>query len=175
MKKVFLYVLMAVLALSLAACAQPAAGEVIQSDKERETSPDVSGGDLATLRDRRSAIEAQGVRLALVHLGADEQAAAMFAKHDLADVARFSDPDKKLYAEFGFARGGAKIGHLVSLGKGFSGAFGNRGGVEKIHQPSVPPVRDDLLDRRRGRAQDEGPNRHRLQHRPTEDEGVGQV
>ena len=49
MKKAFLYVLTAVLALSLVACAQPTDGEVIQSDKERETSPDVSGTDLATL------------------------------------------------------------------------------------------------------------------------------
>jgi hypothetical protein len=48
------------------------------------------------------------VRLALIHLGTDEQAAAMFAKYDLADVARFSDPEKKLYAGFGFTRGGAK-------------------------------------------------------------------
>ena len=54
------------------------------------------------------AIEAQGVRLALVHLGSDRQAADMFARYDLADVARFSDPEKRLYAEFGFTRGGVK-------------------------------------------------------------------
>jgi serpin B len=48
-KKVFLYVLMTVLTLSLVACAQPVAGEVVKSDKERETSPEVSGTDLATL------------------------------------------------------------------------------------------------------------------------------
>ena len=55
MKKTFLYLLMAVLALSLAACAQPVAGEVLQSEKERETSPDVSGADLATLVEGNSA------------------------------------------------------------------------------------------------------------------------
>ncbi|HEY55224.1 MAG TPA: serpin family protein [Dehalococcoidia bacterium] len=55
MKKTFLYVLTAVLTLSLVACAQPVAGEVIQSDKERETSPDVSGADLATLVEGNSA------------------------------------------------------------------------------------------------------------------------
>ena len=55
MKKVFLYVLMAVLVLSLAACAQPVAGEVVQSEKERETSPDVSETDLATLVEGNSA------------------------------------------------------------------------------------------------------------------------
>jgi len=49
MKKVFLYVLMAALILGLAACAQPAAGDVIKSDKPRVTSPNVDEADLATL------------------------------------------------------------------------------------------------------------------------------
>jgi serpin B len=49
MKKVFLYLLMVPLILGLAACAQPAAGEVIQSDKPRETSPDVDDTDLTML------------------------------------------------------------------------------------------------------------------------------
>jgi serpin B len=49
MKKAFLYLLVSVLALSLVACAQPSAGEVVQSAKERDTSPDVSGAELATL------------------------------------------------------------------------------------------------------------------------------
>ena len=50
MKKVFLYLLMVPLILGLAACAQPAAaGEVIQSDKPRETSPDIDHTDLTML------------------------------------------------------------------------------------------------------------------------------
>lgn len=50
MKKVFLCLLMIPLILGLAACAQPAAaGEVIQSDKPRETSPDVDDTDLTML------------------------------------------------------------------------------------------------------------------------------
>jgi len=49
-KKVFLCLLMIPLILGLAACAQPAAaGEVIQSDKPRETSPDVDDTDLTML------------------------------------------------------------------------------------------------------------------------------
>jgi len=49
-KKVFLCLLMVPLILGLAACAQPAAaGEVIQSDKPRETSPDVDDTDLTML------------------------------------------------------------------------------------------------------------------------------
>lgn len=49
MKKVFLCVLVVALMLGLAACAQPVAGEVIQSDKPRETSPDVDDTDLTML------------------------------------------------------------------------------------------------------------------------------
>lgn len=50
MKKVFLCLLMIPLILGLAACAQPAAaGEVIQSDKPRETSPDVDDTGLTML------------------------------------------------------------------------------------------------------------------------------
>ncbi len=55
MKNVFLYLLMVPLVLALAACAQPAAaGEVIQSDKPRETSPDVNDTDLTTLANGNS-------------------------------------------------------------------------------------------------------------------------
>ena len=49
MKKVFLCVLMVALMLGVAACAQPVAGEVIQSDKQRVTSPDVNEADMTTL------------------------------------------------------------------------------------------------------------------------------
>jgi len=52
--KVFLGVLMVALMLSLAACVPPAVGEVIQSEKQRVTSPDVSQGDLATLANGNS-------------------------------------------------------------------------------------------------------------------------
>ena len=56
MKKVFLCLLMVPLILGLAACAQPAtAGEVIQSEKQRETSPDVDDTDLTMLVNGNSA------------------------------------------------------------------------------------------------------------------------
>jgi len=54
-KKVFLCVLMVALMLGLAACAQPVAGEVVQSEKQRVTSPDVNEADLVTLVDGNSA------------------------------------------------------------------------------------------------------------------------
>ena len=49
MKKTLLCILTAALTLSMVACAQPAAGQVIQSEKPRVTSPDVIETDLATL------------------------------------------------------------------------------------------------------------------------------
>ncbi len=49
MKKALLCVLAGTLTLSMVACAQPAAGQVIQSEKPRITSPDVIETDLATL------------------------------------------------------------------------------------------------------------------------------
>ncbi len=55
MKKVFLCVLMVVILSGLVACAQPVAGEVVQSEKQRVTSPDVNEADLVTLADGNSA------------------------------------------------------------------------------------------------------------------------
>jgi len=55
MKNIFLCALMAVVLLGLVACAEPAAGEIITSDKQRVTSPDVNEADLATLVSGNSA------------------------------------------------------------------------------------------------------------------------
>ncbi len=49
MKKVFLYALIVVAMVGLVACAQPVSGEVIRSEKQRVTSPDVNEADLTTL------------------------------------------------------------------------------------------------------------------------------
>lgn len=54
MKKLCLWALMVVILVSLAACAQPLAGEVIQSEKRRESSPNVDDTDLAMLIDGNS-------------------------------------------------------------------------------------------------------------------------
>jgi serpin B len=55
MKKMCLWVLMVVVLLGLVACAQPVAGETLQSDKQRVTSPNVNEGDLVSLADGNSA------------------------------------------------------------------------------------------------------------------------
>ena len=49
MKNIFISVLMVIVLLGLAACSQPASGQVLQSDKPRNTSPAVNEADLVTL------------------------------------------------------------------------------------------------------------------------------
>ena len=114
MNKVFLYVLMAALILGLAACAQPAAGEVIQSEKPRVTSPDVSEADLATLVKGNSAFafnlyqalkEGDGnlfyspysisLALAMTYAGAHGETA-----QQMADTLQFVLPQDRLHPAF---------------------------------------------------------------------------
>src|SRR5216683_5656397 len=59
---------------------------------------------VSDLVERRSAIEAQGTRLAFVHLGSEEKAQWFFKPYGLLDVPRFSDPEGRLYDEFGLVR-----------------------------------------------------------------------
>jgi len=54
-KKLFLCLIVVALISGLAACAQPVTGVIIQSDKQRETSPNVNEADLATVVDGNSA------------------------------------------------------------------------------------------------------------------------
>ena len=49
MKKIFMSALMAIILLGLMACDQPVASEIIRSEKQRVTSPDVNEVDLETL------------------------------------------------------------------------------------------------------------------------------
>lgn len=60
---------------------------------------------LADLRVQRSRIEAAGVRIALVHMSPDAEAAAFFARYALDDVPRFSDRGRGLYRRFELRRG----------------------------------------------------------------------
>ena len=55
MKKAVLFILLTVMLLGVFSCAQPAAGQILQSDKPRDTSPDVSQTDQATLVDGNTA------------------------------------------------------------------------------------------------------------------------
>lgn len=60
---------------------------------------------LADIAQHRGAIQKAGVGIVLVHMFADEFAADYFAKYGLADLPRISDPDCRLYREFGLQRG----------------------------------------------------------------------
>jgi len=54
MKKTLMLALVAVMVMGLAACARPVSSEVIQSEKQRITSPEVSEADMTTLVDGNS-------------------------------------------------------------------------------------------------------------------------
>jgi len=59
---------------------------------------------LAELERLRSTIEGKGVRIALVHMGTDDQARNLLDAFGLDDLPRFSDPDRRLYEAFGLER-----------------------------------------------------------------------
>ena len=60
---------------------------------------------LARLSAERANIEAAGATIVLVHMASDNEAQELFARYDLADVPRISDPSGGLYEAFGLARG----------------------------------------------------------------------
>ena len=61
---------------------------------------------LADLGAQRDRLERAGVRLALVHMGADTKAAADFiARYGLGEAAHFGDPQRTLYRAFDLPRG----------------------------------------------------------------------
>jgi len=55
MKKALLFMLIAIMLFGLVACAQPVSSEVLQSDKQRVTSPVATQAGLAALVDGNSA------------------------------------------------------------------------------------------------------------------------
>jgi hypothetical protein len=59
---------------------------------------------LAHLGRSRSAIERQGIRLAIVHMSSPLRATMWFEESALADVHRFSDPGCEMYESFGLQR-----------------------------------------------------------------------
>lgn len=60
---------------------------------------------LSDLQRQRGRIEASGTSIALVHMVSNDEAAGFFKGYGLADVPRFSDPDRKLYEAFDLHRG----------------------------------------------------------------------
>lgn len=53
-------------------------------------------------------IQAGGARIVFLHLSSEAQAKRFFGKYGMGDVERISDPEGKLYEEFGLNRAGVK-------------------------------------------------------------------
>ncbi len=76
------------------------------------------------MKAKRQAIEATGTRVAFVHMGTEEQAKDFFERWGDDDVARFSDPEARLYHSFGLKRGSlGQLFNLTVLTRGFDAAI----------------------------------------------------
>jgi serpin B len=126
-------ILMVTLMLGLAACPHAAAGELIKSDKQRDTAPEVNESELATLVDGNSAFafnlyqelrEKEGnlfysphsisLALAMTYAGARSE-----TEQQMADVLRFTLPQNQLHPAFN-----ALALELDSRGEGAKGKDG---------------------------------------------------
>ncbi len=88
---------------------------------------------LADIARDRAAIESAGTGIALVHMFSEQQAAEYFAKYNLQDVPRISDPDCRLYHEFGIPRGShAQVAGPKVWWRGLQATIFKRHGVGRI-------------------------------------------
>lgn len=69
---------------------------------------------LADVAARRAAIVDGGTQVAFVHLGSEQEAAPVFARYGLSDVARVTDPDAQFYRAFELRRG--RAGQILGVG-----------------------------------------------------------
>ena len=85
---------------------------------------------LSDLAKSRPAIDSSGTQLLLVHMGSEEQAAEFFARYNMDDVPRISDPKCALYRGFGLSRGslGALFGPKVWT-RGLQAGLANKHGA----------------------------------------------
>ncbi|MEZ5356847.1 MAG: SelL-related redox protein [Bryobacteraceae bacterium] len=60
---------------------------------------------LADIAESRAAIEANGTRIVIVHMGSPAPILALLSRHGLQDLDRIEDPDRALYRAFGLRRG----------------------------------------------------------------------
>lgn len=88
---------------------------------------------LADIAEQRARIESRGCGIVLVHMGDNARDAALFEKHDLADVPRLADPDCRLYRQFGLDMGGFSelLGPLVWV-RGFMAGLVRGHGVGRL-------------------------------------------
>ncbi len=115
MKRTSVFAAILVVMLGLTACTQPASGEVIQSEKQRSTSPDVSQAELAALVNGNSTFTFDlyqelrkedndnlfyspysiSLALAMTYAGARSETA-----QQMSDALRFSLPQDRLHPAF---------------------------------------------------------------------------
>lgn len=139
MKKMLMSVLIVVVLLGLVGCAQPSAGEIVRSEKQRVTSPNVSEADLTMLVDGNGAFafdmyqflrkedgnffySPYSISLALVmtYGGARGETA-----HQMADTLHFILPEERLHPAFN--------GLDIELGQRGEGAKGKDGKGFKLN------------------------------------------
>ena len=91
---------------------------------------------LAAVKAARPGIEAAGIRLALVHPGAEDEALAALARHELQYLARVADSDRDLYRHFELSQVKRMLGGFRQL-PGL--VWITRSEIEAV----VRPTRDD--------------------------------
>lgn len=62
---------------------------------------------LADIHASLPALEAERIKIVLVHMASDEEASTFLASYGLADLSRISSPDQGLYKAFGLGRASA--------------------------------------------------------------------
>lgn len=109
---------------------------------------------LSDIARRRAAIERSGVRIVLAHMMSDAEAAGLFGRYGLGDIARVSDPDRELYRAFGLKRG--RLSQLLGWKvwwRGFVAGILHRHGARRLkgdgrQMPGAFLLRDGAIARR---------------------------
>lgn len=95
--------------------------------------------DVARLRPE---IERLGTQVAFVHMASEEAAGPFFEEFGIADVPRFSDPERSLYAALDLKRGslGSLAGPKVWMNAARALAAGHRQGKTQGDPSQLPGV-----------------------------------
>ena len=81
---------------------------------------------LADIAEQREQIESRGCGIVLVHMGKNDRDEVFFASYGLDDLPRFSDPECRLYRQFGLDLGGfAELLGPMTWIRGFMAALIN--------------------------------------------------
>ncbi len=97
---------------------------------------------LADISEKRQAIAAAGVQIALVHMQSDAEAVTFFARYHLDDLPRISDPARALYRAFQLPRGSlAQVTGPGVWGAGLKSLLsGNLPGIPSADVRQLPGV-----------------------------------